>query len=137
MPKQQERRNRSQALFLALVFFLAIVDSTTRGDPESPLLWTARSLRNLVQATYMTDDEEENDRVDDMLLHMECRFVVGALVGVCGAWAITDAMMGLSVQIVYSVFTLIAALAWCQVMMWFFAAPARRTIDTPDILMIA
>lgn len=94
-------------------------------------------LRNLVQATYMTDDEEENDRVDDMLLHMECRFVVGALIGVCGAWAATDALMGLTVQIAYSVVTLIAALAWCQVMMWFFAAPARRTIETPDVLMIA
>ena len=28
----------------------ALVDSTTRGDPESPLLWTARSLRNIVDA---------------------------------------------------------------------------------------
>jgi transposase len=28
----------------------ALVESTTRGDPESPLLWTARSLRNLVDA---------------------------------------------------------------------------------------
>jgi hypothetical protein len=28
----------------------ALVASTTRGDPESPLLWTARSLRNLVAA---------------------------------------------------------------------------------------
>jgi hypothetical protein len=28
----------------------ALVDSTTRGDPESPLLWTARSQRNLVAA---------------------------------------------------------------------------------------
>jgi hypothetical protein len=27
-----------------------LVESTTRGDPESPLLWTARSQRNLVQA---------------------------------------------------------------------------------------
>jgi DNA-binding transcriptional MerR regulator len=27
-----------------------LVESTTRGDPESPLLWTARSLRNLVDA---------------------------------------------------------------------------------------
>jgi transposase len=26
-----------------------LVESTTRGDPESPLLWTARSLRNLMQ----------------------------------------------------------------------------------------
>jgi hypothetical protein len=28
----------------------ALVESTTRGDPESPLLWTARSQRNLVLA---------------------------------------------------------------------------------------
>src|SRR6185295_4622726 len=28
----------------------ALVESTVRGDPESPLLWTARSLRNLVDA---------------------------------------------------------------------------------------
>ena len=28
----------------------ALVESTTRGDPESPLLWTARSQRNLVSA---------------------------------------------------------------------------------------
>ena len=27
-----------------------MVEGTTRGDPESPLLWTARSQRNLVQA---------------------------------------------------------------------------------------
>ncbi len=26
---------------------LALVDSTTRGDPESPLRWTCKSLRNL------------------------------------------------------------------------------------------
>jgi hypothetical protein len=28
----------------------ALVESTTRGDPESPPLWTARSQRNLVAA---------------------------------------------------------------------------------------
>jgi len=28
----------------------ALVEATTRGDPESPLLWTARSLRNLKDA---------------------------------------------------------------------------------------
>jgi hypothetical protein len=28
----------------------ALVEATTRGDPESPLLWTARSLRHLVGA---------------------------------------------------------------------------------------
>lgn len=29
-----------------------LVEATTRGDPESPLLWTARSQRNLVQALH-------------------------------------------------------------------------------------
>lgn len=28
----------------------ALVESTTRGDPESPLLWTARSQRNIIAA---------------------------------------------------------------------------------------
>jgi hypothetical protein len=28
----------------------ALIESTTRGDPESPLLWTARSQRNIVDA---------------------------------------------------------------------------------------
>ena len=28
----------------------ALVAAVTRGDPESPLLWTARSLRNLAEA---------------------------------------------------------------------------------------
>ena len=28
----------------------ALVEAATRGDPESPLLWTARSLRNLAEA---------------------------------------------------------------------------------------
>lgn len=28
----------------------ALVESTTRGDPESPLLWTARSQRNIAEA---------------------------------------------------------------------------------------
>lgn len=28
----------------------ALVEATTRGDPQSPLLWTARSQRNLVEA---------------------------------------------------------------------------------------
>jgi len=29
-----------------------LVESTTRGDPESPLLWTARSQRNLIAALH-------------------------------------------------------------------------------------
>jgi hypothetical protein len=35
---------------MLLADLAALVESTTRGDPESPLLWTARSQRNLVAA---------------------------------------------------------------------------------------
>jgi hypothetical protein len=27
-----------------------LVEATTRGDPQAPLLWTSRSLRNLADA---------------------------------------------------------------------------------------
>lgn len=73
-------------------------------------------LRNLVSATY----SGESSAFDDMVLHMECSFVVGALVGVCVAWAATDVILGMSAQIVYSLLTLVVALAWCRVMMYFF-----------------
>jgi hypothetical protein len=80
-------------------------------------------LRNLVRATYETENEEQNDQLDDMILHMECRFVVGALIGVCSAWALTDLILGLSIQILYSFLTLGAALGWCKLMMWCFSYP--------------
>jgi hypothetical protein len=73
-------------------------------------------LRNLVSSTY----SRESPELDDMILHMECSFVVGALVGVCVAWAATDVILGMSAQIVYSLVTLVIALAWCRIMMYFF-----------------
>jgi hypothetical protein len=98
-------------------------------------------LRNLVRVTYETDNEEQNDQLDDMILHMECRFVVGALIGVCTAWALTDMILGLSVQIVYSFLTLGVALAWCKLMMWCFTYPEEEEEDyeqnETDILTIA
>jgi hypothetical protein len=98
-------------------------------------------LRNLVRVTYETDNEEQNDQLDDMILHMECRFVVGALIGVCTAWALTDLILGLSVQIVYSFLTLGVALAWCKLMMWCFTYPEEEEEDyeqnETDILTIA
>jgi hypothetical protein len=65
---------------------------------------------------------------------MECRFVVGALVGVCMAWAATDVVLGMSGQIVYSLGTLAVALAWCKFMMWCFAP--REIDDNEEVIMI-
>lgn len=56
LPPQRSRqggggRKLLTAKYPELLSTLAkLVESTTRGDPESPLLWTARSQRNLVQA---------------------------------------------------------------------------------------
>jgi hypothetical protein len=82
-------------------------------------------LRNLVLATYDSDGHEE-DAFDDMILQLECRFVVGALVGVCTAWAATDLALGLSTQVLYSLATLVIALGWCRVMVWCFSPVGRK-----------
>jgi hypothetical protein len=89
-------------------------------------------LRNLVFATYVGED------IEDIILHMECRYVIGALIGVCSAWAATDVALGMSGQVVYSVITLAVALSWCRVMMWFFATPVqtRRTIENSNEIMV-
>jgi hypothetical protein len=44
-----------------------LVESTTRGDPESPLLWTARSQRNLAAALEQSEYKVSKDTVADLL----------------------------------------------------------------------
>lgn len=44
-----------------------LVESTTRGDPESPLLWTARSQRNLADALEQAGYKVSKDTVADLL----------------------------------------------------------------------
>ena len=63
-------RKKIEATDLTLVSdLLALVDSTTRGDPESPLRWTCKSLRNLA-------DELK------AMGHAVCHVVVGKLLKV-------------------------------------------------------
>jgi hypothetical protein len=84
-------------------------------------------LRNLVTITYSAIGGRSKDLLEEMVLHMECRFVVGALVGVCLAWTMTDILLGMRAQIVYSLFTLVVALFWCKVMMMCFATDGRQS----------
>jgi len=44
-----------------------LVESTTRGDPESPLLWTARSQRNLVAALRKQGHQTSKNMVARLL----------------------------------------------------------------------
>jgi len=45
----------------------ALVESTTRGDPESPLLWTARSQRNIVAALRKQGHQTNKNMVARLL----------------------------------------------------------------------
>jgi hypothetical protein len=94
-------------------------------------------LRNVILASNRCVDMEH------VLLHVECHFVVGALVGVCSAWAFTDYLLGMGRQIVYSVATLAVSLLWCRFMLWMFtqavdndASKPERTAQVPKVLMI-
>lgn len=91
-------------------------------------------LRNFVVASF-----SDTENIDEIVLHMECRFVMGALIGVCTAWAITDFALGLTQQVLFSIGTLVISLLWCRIMMWIFATARASTIpekQTPRVLMI-
>jgi transposase len=45
----------------------ALIESTTRGDPESPLLWTARSQRNIVAALKKQGHQTNKNMVARLL----------------------------------------------------------------------
>jgi len=45
----------------------ALVESTTRGDPQSPLLWTARSQRNIVDALKKQGHQTSRKMVSRLL----------------------------------------------------------------------
>lgn len=67
--------------------------------------------------------------LEEVVLHLECRFVVGALVGVCMAWTVTDVLLGMNIQIVFSMVTLVVSLMWCKLMMYCFTKDGESSIS--------
>ena len=96
-------------------------------------------LRNLVTISYKAlkpHSVSAENLLDEMVLHMECRFVVGALVGVCVAWTMTDIFLGMKAQIIYSVITLVIALVWCRVMMHCFTRPTSDSKSAEGAILV-
>lgn len=95
-------------------------------------------LRNLIYITYNAISRRSQDLLDEMVLHMECRFVVGALIGVCMAWTMTDVLLGMRAQILYSLVTLVIALFWCRVMMFCFASgeTKKKEVSEDEIIVV-
>jgi hypothetical protein len=64
--------------------------------------------------------------LDEVILQLEYRYVVGALVGVCLAWTVTDFILGMSIEILFSFITLIISLLWCKLMMHCFSKDEKQ-----------
>ena len=45
----------------------ALVEPTTRGDPESPLRWTCKSVRRLAEALQQQGHQESRTLVGELL----------------------------------------------------------------------
>ncbi|CAB9502124.1 expressed unknown protein [Seminavis robusta] len=82
-------------------------------------------LRSLVVTSfYATTSVNENfkakeDFIAGLIQKMEYYFAVGALIGVCMCWTITDIVLGMKAHIVHSLVTLVIALVWCRLVMTF------------------
>lgn len=55
---------------------------------------------------------------DKLILHLECAFALGAIVGLNAAWTFTDSLLGLESHFIESAFTLIGTFAWCKVVLY-------------------
>lgn len=89
-----------------------------------------RSVITIVFRASLPADRHANaDAIlEEVILHLECRFVVGALVGVCMAWTVTDVLLGMNLQIIFSLATLLVSLLWCKLMMHCFTKDEKTLI---------
>ena len=71
-----------------------------------------------------------NNRIlRNAIVHLECRFVCGALMGVCLAWTVTDVLLGINVQIMFSLVTMTIAMVWCELTIRYFATTQPQELD--------
>jgi F0F1-type ATP synthase assembly protein I len=77
-------------------------------------------VRSLVSAVYADSSEEEEegdgDRLERIVMHLEARFVAGAMTGVCATWIATDAVLGLTTQLLLSLVIVGVSVGWCCLM---------------------
>jgi hypothetical protein len=78
-------------------------------------------LRAMVTLTHNSTGLQAEMHLEHLLSNLECRYVMGALMGVCLAWAVTDIMLGMRGQVVFSLIALVVSLIWCKATIWFFA----------------
>jgi hypothetical protein len=116
----------------ANALFVQIWGETTQKDLVSfSLLWSFGSsamallllafIRHTVSTAYtmsLNGSSSKNKEcvVEEHILQLESRFVVGALIVVCVGWTVTDLLLGGHEQIIYSAASLAFSLILCKVL---------------------
>ena len=99
--------------FIAMVMMKSLrrlVSSVFRAD------WV--SVHNDDDQKNAKDDETKDHILTELLLAMERRFAMGALLGICASWNVTNVILGVAPQVVRSVVILSLACLWCTRAHW-------------------
>merc|ERR1711988_522624 len=113
-----------------LGFLRSIVTAAFLSVPNEEHLTVRNGNGESTNSSTVVEDNESNNALEEMLVAMECRFVIGALIGVCTAWSITDVILGMTAQMVTCLVALIFALAWVKLVLSCYNKSTRK-IDVP------
>lgn len=90
------------------------------------------SMRRLVAIVFIAAVSNKRTNTEDvlseLLSYMEGRFAVGALVGICLSWNITNFVLGMKPQIIQSCIILAVACLWCRVTLVLLGSPEESLI---------
>ncbi|CAB9519190.1 expressed unknown protein [Seminavis robusta] len=94
------------------------------------------SMRRLVTIVFMASVSKERQNAEDVLCellsYMEGRFAVGALVGICTSWNVTNVVLGMRPQIIQSCVILAVACLWCRVTLVLLGSPEQALIHDDE-----
>jgi len=94
------------------------------------------SMRRLVSivftASVPSTRTNSEDVLSEILSYMEGRFAVGALVGICISWNMTNLVLGMRPQIIQSCVILAVACLWCRVTLVLLGSPEQTLIHEDD-----
>jgi len=90
------------------------------------LLWScATSLASIAAMAYFRKSVERRHGAlsEDLTTDLECRFVIGAVSGICLAWTALDIATRNYSCITTTLLTFAGALASCRALLWYYSRP--------------
>lgn len=100
-------------------------------------MWMLKYLRDLVNLIQVQGNDNESGelvrrRHEFVLQQLESRFVCGALMGVNFAWILTDMLLGLHVEMMYSFVTFLLAAIWSWFLLSTFGTYSENESELPS-----